>query len=263
MSYTREQALEFTVQCDAALKELLLLQARFDTASAQFQDDRIQEYLKYGVGRRCYLIGWALRNVYNSYPPEQTANLGLQGSADVQLNLHAFYINLAGAFDNMAWAFVLRHGLFNPQQIRKRNQVGMLQKTTRKFLPRRILIELQSPESTAWMDTHLTDYRDALAHRIPLYLPQAFRNQQEIARATAIPQEMIAALRDQDFQRIEVLEREQSLLGRPSTFVMHSVRPAEPSRPMYFHPQIVADVRTLIQFGGVFLDHWHEVNLNP
>jgi hypothetical protein len=31
--------------------------------------------------------------------------------ADVQINLHAFVMNLYGIYDNWAWAYVLRHDL--------------------------------------------------------------------------------------------------------------------------------------------------------
>jgi hypothetical protein len=215
-----------------------------------------KEHLKYGVGRRFHLMGYALRNIYKIFPPGRARNLGPQELADVQLNLHAFVINISGSFDNMAWAFVLRHELL--AQIGRRQQVGMFLKATRRFLPKSILDKLDTTEAIAWQRTYLTDYRDALAHRIPLYLPPAVLTEEEGTRYNELEQQKFDALRERHLDRIEPLAEEQARIGRPCFAFMHSIGPADPSRPVVFHPQLLADTRTIIDFGAVFLDHWHE-----
>lgn len=256
MSYTREQATALKAQCETAWIDLLKLHVRFDQVARDLGDEHTGEHLRFGVGRRFNLIGFALRNIYRIFPPDRETTLGLQELADVQLNLHAFVINVSGAFDNMAWAFVFRHGLLN--EIGGRTRVGILQDATRRHLPPAVRAQLEIPETQRWLNTYLKDYRDALAHRIPLYLPPSIVTQEESVRYNAIEQEKVRELQRGDFQRIEELEGEQARLGRPCFFMLHSFNPVEPSRRVWFHPQIVSDVRALVEFGALFLDRWHE-----
>lgn len=256
MPYSEEQARQLEEQCESTWLDLLKLHVRFDREANGFDDEHGKEFLKYGVGRRFHLMGYALRNIYRIFPPGRAANLGQQELADVQLNLHAFVINLAGSFDNMAWAFVLRHGLL--QQVGGRMGVGMFVPATRRFLPQDIRDNLDTPEARAWQQTYLKDYRDALAHRIPLYLPPAVFAPGDGERFNALEQQKFDALRTGHFERIEAFDEEQAQIGRPCFAFMHSFGPTEPSRAIAFHPQLLSDTRTMVDFGSLFLEHWHE-----
>lgn len=255
MAYTTAQTLSLKQQCATACEDLLRLHVRFDQAATDIPDDRGKEHIKYGVGRRLHLIGFALRNIYRIFPPDRATTLGLQELADVQLNLHAFVINLSGSFDNMAWAFVLRHSLLN--QVGGPINVGMFRDATQRLFPFALKTLLDAPEAKTWQRTYMKDYRDALAHRIPLYLPPAVVTKEEADRYGVIEQEKLDALRKRQFDRIEKLEEEQAQLGRPCFAFMHSFDPGSPSRPIALHLQLVTDTRTLIGFGEAFLQHWH------
>jgi hypothetical protein len=51
----------------------------------------------------------------------------------VQINLHAFVINLSGVFDNWAWAFIHRHDLL--RNVGGKTNVGMFKEATQRLLP--------------------------------------------------------------------------------------------------------------------------------
>jgi hypothetical protein len=65
----------------------------------------------HGVGRRLKLLGRCVRNVFHLFPPSRTIPLASDDLDEVQISLHAFVMNLYGLFENLAWAFVLRHDL--------------------------------------------------------------------------------------------------------------------------------------------------------
>ena len=76
--------------------------------------------------------------------------------------------------DNLAWVWVHERGLTKKIS---RNQVGLRAKSEQ-------VRGTFSPEFRAYLVTldeewfpYITDYRDALAHRIPLYVPQRVRTE--------------------------------------------------------------------------------------
>lgn len=253
MPYSTAESTQLMAGCEQAWMDLLRLHVRFDQQANDLGENQGREYIKYGVGRRYNLIGFALRKIYRIFPPDRTRNLNQQELADVQINLHAFVINVAGCFDSMAWAFVVRHNLLN--EVGGQQGVGLFLKSTSRFLPKAIKDNLDSQAATAWHRTYLKDYRDALAHRIPLYVPPSVFTAEDGARYNALEQEKLAALQAGQLDRIEALEEEQAMIGRPCFSFMHSF---DPARPVALHPQVVADTRTVVEFGRIFVDHWHE-----
>jgi hypothetical protein len=167
--------------------DYLEIRAEFDSAlfacvraGHLTQDERAKEYLLNGVGRRLGVLRECLASIFETFPPARSAPLSLAGLYQVQINLHAFVINLSGLFDNLAWAFVLRHGLL--EKIGGRKRVGMFLQSTQQVLPVPLATYVTSATMTTWHGSYLKAYRDALAHRIPLYVPPATFTPQEQQR---------------------------------------------------------------------------------
>jgi hypothetical protein len=162
----------------------------------------------------------------------------LEASAlyDTQINLHAFFANVYGLFDNCAWAFVYRHQL--DDLIRDRRRVGMFNSALACHLPKPIMDVVET--SRPWFDDYLRGYRDALAHRIPVYIPPSELSPGDGERFNALEREKIACLRTHDFDRINAIGREQAALSRPSFMFVgsHSIGEDEKpeSQPLYLHP---------------------------
>lgn len=189
------------------------------------------------------------------FPPSATKPLASDVLNDAQINLHAFVINLYGLFDNLAWAFVWRHGLENAIP---RNQVSLFNAATKHHLPAALRSYLDSPKMADWGRTHLKNYRDALAHRIPLYIPPASYSDEQADRAAQIEMETMDAIRARDWQRVERLSAEERHLGSACPLFMHSFNESEGSRKNYLHPQMLSDAKTVTEACDVFFTHWHQ-----
>jgi hypothetical protein len=106
---------------------------------------------------------------------------------------------------------------------------------------------------------YIKDFRDALARRIPLYVPP-FRinpSDAEAYRHLSIRKnELMAA---QDWTEFERVEAEQENLCKPlPAFIGYFSKPE-----VYFHPQLNADGATVLEFVKKFYDGWHEFVLPP
>src|SRR5262245_16384311 len=114
--------------------------------SAQNKDAYL--YLTQGVGRRVGVLRRTVEEIFHPFPPERTDTLSRDELAAVQINLHAFVINLSGVFDNWAWAFIHRHGLL--QEVGGRLNVGMFKEATQRLLPTTLREYVQSENISSW-----------------------------------------------------------------------------------------------------------------
>ncbi len=175
---------------------------------------------------------------------------------DVQINLHAFVINVFGVFENFAWAFVHRHNLL--PAIGRPVNVSMFKDATRQHLPIAVEDYLSSDRITRWHAEYLKNYRDALAHQIPLYIPPKTMTKDEGERFNALEAEKWGLAGRADWDRINAISAEQDAIGSPCFTFLHSLEEGAASRPLRLHPQVISDSNTVIDFGRRFLASWHE-----
>ena len=134
------------------------LQACADTTS-----ERAKEFLQKGVARRLRLLRRSLSNVFTLFPPAATTPIESDDLDDAVISLHAFVINTYGLFDNLAWAFVVRHGL--EQVIGRHTRIGFFLDHTKRHMPAALRSYVDSPKMIEWHTRYLKNYRDALAHK--------------------------------------------------------------------------------------------------
>lgn len=128
--------------------------------------EQAREHIIYGAARRLMIITRCLKNVFKIFPIRRTQLLDDDERNDLEINLHAFLINIHGLPDNLAWAYVLERQIsINPFD------VGLFQRKTKEHLPLTLREYLESISS--WHQDYAKNYRDALAHRIPPYVPPA------------------------------------------------------------------------------------------
>ncbi|WP_024299669.1 hypothetical protein [Methylomicrobium lacus] len=256
MAYTEDQAAHLLLEERNIARELqeLMLQTVFQGNSAA--DARVKEHLLHGAARRIRVLRRSIENVFYLFPPSAQCPLPRMDLDDVQINLHAFVINLSGIFDNWAWAYVLRHNL--EAKIGGRMKVGLFLESTRRYLPSELRECLSSKESSGWHGDYLKSFRDALAHRIPLYVPPAQFTPAERERYSRLESEKVECIRAMNWARLEEIDREQPAIGAPCFTFLHSF--AEDAAPtmLYLHPQILTDARSVVEVGVLFLKHWHE-----
>jgi hypothetical protein len=128
---------------------------------------------------------------------------------------------------------------------------------TQRHLPEAIRSYVASERMIKWHSDYLKNYRDALAHRIPLYIPPSELTPEEGERFRALQNEEADCILTNRWDRLEEVKREQNAIGRPCFAFLHSY--AENSvRPVLLHPQLLSDALTLIEFGNLFLQNWHQ-----
>lgn len=216
----------------------------------------VREHLLQGAGRRLRTVQRSIDHIFNLFPPDQKRPLNLDVLSDVQIYLHAFVTNLYGLYDNWAWAFILRHDLL--ARVGGRRNVGLFLKATQTLLPAEIRSYLTSTTLTKWHDEYAKSFRDALAHRIPPYIPPAEYSQEEGRRYNELEVEKVLCIKGKRWERLSQVWEEQGALGRPSFVFLHAYTEDAQPNPILLHPQLISDGMTAVEFGQVFLKHWHE-----
>lgn len=213
----------------------------------RLRNEKAREYLVQGVGRRLRTLTRCINNIFAICPADRVEHLLQEELTDVNINLHAFFINIAGIFDNLGWVFVYENDLFGSTKDGKidKNGVGLFNTKTQNHLNIELRNYLTSDPVKSWYADYSKNYRDSLAHRIPLYVPPSVLDESQAEDFENIEAEK-QTLNLRNFDELtkydELLEK-QKALGKASPFFAHSMH--EGSRPVYFHAQIIADYLTV------------------
>jgi hypothetical protein len=103
-----------------------------------------------------------------------------------------------------------------------------------------------------WLD-YVIEYRDALAHRIPLYVPPGGVPKEHVSTYNELSRQMTDALYAREdgyeYERLAI-QQEQLLVFQP--LITHSVR--ETTAHFRFHVQMLTDFLTIEEIGRKLLD---------
>lgn len=254
MSYSAELIQQLEREHSDVTRALDRLQLTTIKAGYSLTSPRAKEHLIHGAGRRVKVLRRCLNNVFKLFPPSQTMPLESDDLSEVQVSLHAFVMNLYGVFENLAWTFVIRHSL--EDSIGDYRRVGMFLRSTQRHLPPELRDYLVKQQMVTWHDDYLKNYRDALAHRIPLYIPPSRFTDADAQRHNAIEHEVLAEIQRCDWERVELLQREQDALGVAYPMFIHSFHDERKAQPVYLHPQMICDIKTVIEFCELYFTHW-------
>lgn len=236
---------------DHLLLELLSFQQRL-------KNEKAKEYLLQGVGRRLKTLCRCIDNIFTIFPPARSEHLSKEELTDVSINLHAFFINIAGVFDNLGWVFVYENNLLGKSKERKisKNGVGLFCTDTQSHLKQQLRDYLNSISIKSWYADYSKIYRDSLAHRIPLYVPPSLLNDAEahVFRDREQQIQKLDLTKEVDRDKYTELYDVQQKLGRVSHIFAHSLN--EGSRPVYFHAQVLADFATVEEVIQKFIEHF-------
>lgn len=228
----------------AALQERYLRHA--------FAEERAKEFAHHGFVRRLKTLARCIENVFALIPPECIEPVDREIRNDAEINIQASVFNVFAAADNLAWIWVVE------KRVRRADGtelpeawVGLRRgnRTVRSALPVGLRTTIERFDN--WFDV-VDNYRHALAHRIPLYIPpynvdpanEAAYTQLEMRKNLALAEGNLA---DHDRARAEQRRME---FFRP--WMLHSF--GEGARPLVFHPQILANFNTIEELGRELLD---------
>ena len=229
------------IEARAGLRDLQEASLR---VAQQLPEAPFRDHLQFGVGRRAGYMHRILGNIFEIFPPDAKAVIPQESVADATINLHAFLMHLAGVWDNWAWAYLLRHDAA-PSNPRK---VGLFKAKIQRLLPKELKTWLNEERLRTWRQQHAFDNRDALAHRIPPYIPPALATPEQ---GTAIRQRLDSL--NSEGRHSDALDAmlESASALQPCFFFLH-----EFTGWVYLHPQIISDARLVTEFGLLFLRHW-------
>ncbi len=247
MIYSKDNLTEINkkyAELDVSRNDLLLMLMTFQQ---RLHDEKAKEYLMQGVARRLTTIYRCIQNIFSLFPPSKSEHLSAEVLTDININLHAFFINIAGVFDNLGWVYVYENALLGKVSEGKipRKGVGLFCSDTQKHLSQELSDYLNSERINKWYTDYSKNYRDSLAHRIPLYVPPALLNNAETGEFQIIEDKIqkLNFFKESDRTQYDELRRVQSKIGMASHFLAHSLN--EGSRPVYFHAQVLADFATI------------------
>ncbi len=233
-------------QINQIKSEFALINSRYTNLLIKLQKlhsslkiDEAKEYLTHGVMRRMGIIKRSIENVFTIFPIERIKRLSMDELRDVDINLHAFYINIFGFLDNLAWVFI--HEKQPAAKINKMG-IGLYKKETQKYLMEEFRNYLNSEHMKKWYDEYLINYRDALSHRIPLYVPPKTLTPEQASQVEQIENKIADCWDPLDWDMIEKFHNEQDSIGDICFFIKHAF---SESKSIVLHAQLIADFNTI------------------
>lgn len=213
-----------------------------------WQNSTAEEYAQHGLARRLNQLRHCLERTFATIPPESVNSPSRTAMLDTAVFAQSFMMNVSGACDNLARIWY--HEKVEHSQELGRHAIGLRPKH-RRFRP------LLGPKLRDCLERfddwfgYLENYRDAFAHRIPLYVVPRLLTEAEGEAYQDLDRRMGEAIQRRDFESYERLNAEQEAIGSFGGQIMHSI--GENARPIRLHGQMISDLASIVQFGEALI----------
>ena len=217
-----------------------------------YRTDRGREFGRHGLCRRLQVLHRSLGRVFELIPPKSRQLPGKQRREDAEIYFSSFLIATYGAIDNLAWIWTIETGLTKSNgQPLARSQIGLRpeNEVVVGSLPTAIQAKLR--DFSKWFEQN-SDYRHALAHRIPPYVPPYAVSPRNVAEDAALDADILAAAVDGNSALVQKLRRRQRRVRAFVPVIQHSW--GDKATPIKFHATLVADSRTVIDLASDIFD---------
>lgn len=251
MHYSSEQQIELETACNDISSELSdswAMLARDVAPSLNYEKAR--EHIGHGICRRLMIIQRCIQNIFTIFPPRRKQLLSNDERIDLEINLHSFLINIHGVPDNLAWTYVLERKIDIPQV-----HVGLFNLKTQKHLPADVRAYLASEPIRSWHREYAKNYRDALAHRVPPYIPPSTFTPKHEQQYRELHEREGQAIKDRNSELALELGAAKDAIGIICPAFMHSFLDERATKPIILHPQLIADTRTVMEIISVVAPH--------
>jgi hypothetical protein len=268
MHYSKEEAEDIERERPKVIDALSSMWIDLAHALApSLRSEKARQYVIQGMCRRLITIRRCITNIFTVFPVNRDEFLTDDERSDVETYLHAFFINVHGLLDNLAWVYFLERNvaIIKPTEVLsyrdelkrgsaiRRSDVGIFLRKSHEHFPDEVRSYLTSDAMTAWHQAYAKNYRDALAHQIPLYVPPSI-----------VPSEygdlyvqFDAAMKKGDFESAYPLYEEIICAGDLCPAFAYSLSGEAPAVPL--HPQIIVDAKTAMQAISMLRPHLQEV----
>jgi hypothetical protein len=176
----------------------------------------------------------------------------LDQTQDVAIQVQAFIFNVFGCLDNVAWIWVLERNVTKTDGTRLPSEWISLRtknEAVRKSFGHDLRQYLDGMSS--WFD-YLEDYRHALAHRIPLYVPPFAIASADADRYLELERSIFALHRQRRYTEAQAQELERDRLRFFQPSIKHSW--TSPGGGIQFHTQMLTDFKTIEAIGSRLLE---------
>jgi hypothetical protein len=225
----------------SALKDKLIVRT--------FRSDRGRAYAFEGLVRRLDTMIRAIDYVFNALPPEKEDIPDTDDTVAATVLIQSFLINVQGCLDNLAWIWVYETGQKDERGCDlDRRMVGLGEgySLLRKSFSKPFRKYLKSRKK--WF-RHVTEFRDSLAHRIPLYVLPFIVSGPNVPEYNRVEREAFAAT---DYKTYLELKAQQDKLGAYRPWMTHS--PTEGAPVAVFHKQMLQDFLTIDECANKLLE---------
>jgi len=229
-----------------------IARVNYRTINHAYKSDRGKEHGHHGFSRRLRTISRAIERIFEFVPPGIDRLPDREERIDAEAFLQALIVAAYGAADNLAAMWVYETGLLKPDG-------RPLPETWIGLRPNNTAVRASLPEETQkkirtfdeWF-LHIEDYRHALAHRIPFYIPPYNVSDDDAAEYNILEQQKFELIKSGKFDTLDEIEARQKSMEFFQPLIVHSW--GERSTPVVFHPMAIVAARTVCEMGSMILD---------
>jgi hypothetical protein len=211
-------------------------------AEYSFGHSQAKEYAFQGLARRFNVLVRCIDNTFRAIPPELEGVPTSDKIEDAEIQVQAFIVNVFGCLDNLAWIWVLERNITRCGAPLPQEWVGLRPPNT--FVRESLGNDLgKYLENIAEWFNYLEDYRHALAHRIPLYIPPYAIDPSNLERYYELEAVITQSLIQRRIDEMEEAARERDGLKFFRPFIASSWTGR--TKPTEFHRQMLSDFKTI------------------
>lgn len=206
-----------------------------------------KKYMLHGVARRLGFIRRCANRIFESFPPSQITPLDRETLEDINIHLHAFILHGNALQDNLAWVYVKEFEVDVG-----RHDVSLFKNRLKRLLPQPVRDYLDNEQIQRWHAAYSTDFRDALAHRIPLYVPPAQLTPADAQRAGELQAIFNERVQAHDWEAVIAAQDEMNSLGLACPYFLQEFG----GNQIILHPQILCDALTAVELYTTVTENW-------
>lgn len=206
-----------------------------------FKHTKATEYAMHGFCRRCGIIKACIRNIFKIYPPSRHDVPTTKEIHDLTINLQTCVLNVYGCIDNLAWVWAYESGF----DTKHRSKIVLSNKEGKDSLLKTLSTDFQNYWESCtqeWFDNYMGDFRDALVHRIPFYIPPYRVDPKNEDKYKELHIKKAKARSEHNFVEFDKIEKEIESLHFFLPAYRHSFDECENEIELY---QFIADLNTI------------------
>lgn len=220
----------------------------------QLENVEAKNHLAHGVARRLKIVSRCIQQLFSLLPPDADKPLDRDELTDLNINLHALLVNVAGLLDDLAWVLAYESPLaerFEADPL----SVGLFRPKLQAVMPPKLLEYVRSDAFSTWHKEYAKDYRDAVAHHIPPYIADRTFTEEDAYAFGELDAAHNGLFRAPffDYEESKRLMAAKNALGSPALVMTHALSGKNRARPVLFHAQAICDGLTIAELLEVAL----------